>query len=365
MDLSPSEDQQAIIDLATRIVGDHTGTERLRTRERAGLRHDDDLWTALAAADLTALALPESVGGGGYGLVEATLVAEVVGRHVAPVPYVEVIACGRLLGSCADPAATEIARGAIVVPALREGAEATETTRPAMVARDTDDGWVLTGEKRLVTGAEHAGAFVVSAATGADVSLFVLEAGAVTDHTDSETSSRQVLRTIRLDAAPARRIDIDDGLGALERLRHELRILRCGYFAGVAAGALALAADHCKHREQFGAPIGTFQAVAHRMANAWLDTSLMQATARQAAWRTDNDLPATQAAASAAVWACEGGARVVNAAQHVHGGVGVDVDYPVHRYFRLATDVELQLGGAGSSIRDLGAAIATEPLSIG
>ncbi len=365
MDLTPSDDQQAMIDLATQIIADHTGPERLRARERAGLRHDDELWSALVGAGLLGLALPEPAGGGGYGLLEATLVAEVVGRHVAPVPYVEVVASGRLLGSCGDPLAEAVATGTIVVPALREGAEATETTRPAVAGRGGGDGWELTGDKRLVTGAEHAAAFVVSASIGSDVGLFVVDAGAVTDFTDSETSSRQILRTLRLDGTPARHIDLDDGLGALERFRHELRVLRCGYFAGIAAGALRLAADHCKQREQFGAPIGTFQAVAHRMANAWLDANLMQATAHQAAWRTDHDLPASQAAASAAIWACEGGARVVNAAQHVHGGVGVDVDYPVHRYFRLATDVELQLGGAGASVRDLGATIAAEPLSIG
>jgi hypothetical protein len=158
---------------------------------------------------------------------------------------------------------------------------------------------------------------------------------------------------------------VADPVGTLARLRHELRVLRCAHLAGVAAGAVRLAADHCKQREQFGAPIGTFQAVAHRMADAWLDTNLMQATARQAAWRSDNALPAGQAAGSAALWACEGVQRVVAAAQHVHGGIGVDLDYPVHRYFQWAKDMELQLGGASAAARDLGAAIATEPLTIG
>jgi hypothetical protein len=197
------------------------------------------------------------------------------------------------------------------------------------------------------------------------LSLFVIEAADVSSHLDSASMTGQIMRTIGFDRAPARRLEVADPVGTLATLRHELRVLRCAHLAGVAAGAVRLAADHCKQREQFGAPIGTFQAVAHRMADAWLDTNLMQATARQAAWRSDNALPAGQAAGSAALWACEGVQRVVAAAQHVHGGIGVDLDYPVHRYFQWAKDMELQLGGASAAARDLGAAIATEPLTIG
>lgn len=374
MDLEPSPDQQAIIDLATRIVSDHATPDRLRTNERDGIHHDGELWRALVAADLIGLALPETVGGGGYGLLEAVLLAQVVGTHVAPIPFVETVAAGRLLAAADDPLAREIVAGAIVVPALREGPDASETTSPATTGTDDGPRWLLAGEKRLVSGATDAAAFLVSASVGTGsgatgsgdgVGLFVVTAGDVDDTVDSTTMTGQCMRTLRLDATPARRIDVTDGQGALATLRHELRVLRCAHLAGIAAGAVRLAAQHCKEREQFGAPIGTFQAVAHRMADAWLDANLMQATARQAAWRSDNELPATQAAASAALWACEGVQRVVQAAQHVHGGVGVDLDYPIHRYFRWAKDIELQLGGASASVRDLGAAIAAEPLTIG
>ena len=365
MDLTPSEDQQAIIDLATRIVGDHTGPDRLREQERAGQHHDDELWSAIVAADLVGLALPEACGGGGYGITEATLIAEVIGRHVATVPFVEVVAAARLLAAVGDPRAAAAAAGDIIVPALREGVEAVETLRPAVRATTTGDGWMLTGEKRLVTGAVAATGHVVPATADGELALYVVASDDIDSHTDSTTSAGQVARSLRFDRTTAHRLDCPDPLAALESLRHELRILRCAQYAGVADGALQLAARHCKEREQFGAPIGTFQAVAHRMADAWLDTNLMQATARQAAWRTDNGLPAVQAAASASLWACQGGPRVVEAAQHVHGGIGVDLDYPVHRYFRWAKDLELQLGGASASALDLGAAIAAEPLTIG
>ena len=365
MDLTPSEEQQAIIDLAERIVADHTGTDRLRAGERDGRTFDAELWAALAAADLLGLCLPAGAGGGGYGLAEAALVAEVVGRHVAPVPFVEVLATGRLLASAGDPLAGEIASGAVVVSALREGPDASETANPTTVASRDDGGWSLTGEKRLVTGLAAAVGLVVPADAGGELGLFVVPADAAGDHAGSTTTAGQHARTVTLTETSARRLDVDDAPELLATLRHELRVLRCAQLAGVAAGALGLAAEHCKQREQFGAPIGTFQAVAHRMADAWLDTNLVQATARQAAWRSDHDLPAVQAAASAALWACEGTQRVVHAAQHVHGGIGVDIDYPVHRYFRWAKDLELQLGGGSACARDLGAAIAAEPLTIG
>lgn len=363
MDFQPNEEQQAVLDLAQQIISDHTQPERLRDLESDGRSHHDQLWSALVDADLVGLALPEDCGGGGFGLLEATLVAESVGEYVAPVPFVEVVAAGRCLARAGDPFASEVVGGRIVVPALREDVDARETAVPDVRAVE-DGGWRLSGQKRLISGATAASMLLVSARTDdATPALFLVEPDAVAGWTDSISTAGQLLRSIDLDGTPGRRID--SGEGALDLLLHELRVLRCAHLAGIARGALHHAAEHCKVREQFGSPIGTFQAVAHRMADAWLDANLVEATTRQAAWRTDHGLPANQAASSAALWACEGAQRVVHAAQHVHGGIGVDLDYPVHRFFRWAKDVELQLGGAGAAARDLGAAIASEPLTIG
>lgn len=364
MDLSPSEDQQAIIDLTAQIVGDRCTHDTLRSLEDAAVDHDETLWDSLVAADLVGLSIQEANGGGGYGLTEAALVAEVIGTHAALVPFVEVVAAGRALAAAGDALASDVVGGTVVVPALREGPDARETAVPFVTAEPAGDGWAVTGEKRLATGAVASSHLLVSASVGTEVALFVVST-ADADHVDSTTLSGRVLRTTRFDGTNARRVDTPDGHAALATVVHELRVLRCALLGGVADGALRLAAEHCKERHQFGSPIGTFQAVAHRMADAWLDTNLIRATARQAAWRSDNDLPAAQAAASAALWACEGSQRVVHAAQHVHGGIGVDIDYPVHRYFQWAKDLELQLGGASACTRDLGAAIAEEPLTIG
>jgi alkylation response protein AidB-like acyl-CoA dehydrogenase len=131
--------------------------------------------------------------------------------------------------------------------------------------------------------------------------------------------------------------------------------------AGAAAAALALVAEYTKTREQFGKPIATFQAVGQRAADAYVDTEAIRLTAWQAAWRIAEGLPADKEVAVAKFWAADGGQRVVHAAVHLHGGVGVDRDYPLHRYFLMTKHLELTLGGATDQLLRLGATLAAEP----
>ena len=103
-------------------------------------------------------------------------------------------------------------------------------------------------------------------------------------------------------------------------------------------------------------------AVAHRAADAFVDTEAIRLTARQALWRLGEGMPASAEVASAKYWAAVGGQRVVHTAQHLHGGVGVDRDYPLHRYFLAAKELELQLGGTTRQLLALGKLIAAEPV---
>jgi len=132
--------------------------------------------------------------------------------------------------------------------------------------------------------------------------------------------------------------------------------------AGAASAALALVAEYTKSREQFGKPIATFQAVGQRAADAYVDTEAIRLTAWQAAWRIAEGLPADKEVAIAKFWAADGGQRVVHAAVHLHGGVGVDRDYPLHRYFLMTKHFELTLGGATEQLLQLGAILASEPV---
>jgi alkylation response protein AidB-like acyl-CoA dehydrogenase len=130
----------------------------------------------------------------------------------------------------------------------------------------------------------------------------------------------------------------------------------------VCAAAVALTAEYTKTREQFDKPIATFQAVGQRAADAYVDTEAIRLTAWQAAWRLSVGLPSATEVASAKYWAAEGGQRAVHAAAHLHGGVGVDRDYPLHRFFLRARVIEHTLGDAGESLRHLGAVLAAEPV---
>lgn len=370
MDFTTNEEQTAVVDLADRIVADHTSPDRLRDLDGQEVSYDVELWRALAEAGLVGIGMAERHGGGGYGLVEACLVAEAVGKGPGLVPVADVVAAGRALGRAEDAAsaalATAVAAGErVVIPALREGPTAEETARPDVVATEAGGSWRLAGVKRLVPGGTAASSYLVSARDGGIPALFVAEAGAGVEFEESTSTGGMKLRTLSFDDTPAARVATSGDAGGLAPLLEDLRLLRCAQISGVAAGALALAAEHGKHREQFGSPIGSFQAVAHRLADAWFDVNIMQSTYRQAAWRTDNGLPAEQATASATLWACEGGQRVVHAAQHIHGGIGVDLDYPVHRFFRAAKEIELALGGGSAAATDLGRLVATEPLTIG
>jgi acyl-CoA dehydrogenase len=133
----------------------------------------------------------------------------------------------------------------------------------------------------------------------------------------------------------------------------------CAAQAGVAARALELTAEYARSRVQFGKPIGGFQAVAQRLADAYIDTEAIRLTMWQAAWRLSEGLPCDQAVATAKFWAADAGHRVAHTAVHIHGGVGIDLEYPLHRYFVAAKHNEFSLGGAATQLRRIGAALAS------
>ena len=131
-------------------------------------------------------------------------------------------------------------------------------------------------------------------------------------------------------------------------------VAACAVMAGLAAEAVRMTGEYTSSREQFGRPIATFQAVGQRAADAYVDAHAIRLTMLQAAWRLTAGFPADREVAIAKYWASAGGQRVVHAAQHLHGGIGVDRDYPLHRYFLLAKQLELTLGGANRQLVNLG-----------
>jgi alkylation response protein AidB-like acyl-CoA dehydrogenase len=132
----------------------------------------------------------------------------------------------------------------------------------------------------------------------------------------------------------------------------------CAVQLGVSERALAMTAEYAAGRIQFERPIGSFQAVHQRAADAYIALQGMRLTCWDAAWRLAVEEPAADAVAVAKYWAAEGGQLVGYAAQHLHGGIGIDVDYPLHRYYLWAKQIELTLGSAPLQLEQLGTRLA-------
>ena len=359
MDFNLDEEQTAIAELAGTILADRCTPEALREHEAGGEPFARGVWAELAKADLLGVALPEAAGGGGYGILEASLIAEQVGRHVAPVPFADTIAAARALaaaGGAQDLVAQAIAGEAVLAPAVEEpGGWLAPTATPATTATPDGDAWSLTGAKSVRWGSAAA-AFVVSAADADGPALFLVTAGAPGSTLVAEDSLWGLPEAeLVLDGAAAVRLGGPDAVATLGR---EVLALSCATVAGVSEGAIRITAAYVSEREQFGSKIGTFQAVGQRLADAYIDTEAIRLTARQAAWRLDAGLPADEELSIAKFWATDGGHRIVHAAQHLHGGVGLDVEFPIHRYFRWTKVLETRHGHGTDHLRALGGLLA-------
>ncbi|MGW8361690.1 acyl-CoA dehydrogenase family protein [Streptomyces wedmorensis] len=182
-----------------------------------------------------------------------------------------------------------------------------------------------------------------------------------------EAAERTGADTERLGAAAAERTGADTerpgapaeaGVAAHDDVLAAARIAFAGLQAGVCAGSLARAVAYTSVREQFGRPLATHQAVQLRAADAHMDTEAIRVTAYEAAWRFDEGLDAEAAALTAAWWASEAGKRVVHAGQHLHGGMGADLDHPVHRHFLWGRQLDAYLGCGTELLAELGDLLA-------
>jgi alkylation response protein AidB-like acyl-CoA dehydrogenase len=368
VDFTLNETQVALHDLVDRIVGDHAAVDRVRAVERdaatGGDGIDRDLWQALAEAGILQ-AFAEDGGaaaGGDEGerpdVVAAGLVCEAHGRHLAPIPLWPSLAALLTLRDTGAPCTTD------VPPAVVEGrelvtvalAEAGQTS-PGQGSVRTDVEGRLTGTKLAVPAAPVARWALVPVARPATALHLVDLAGPGVSVERVVTTNRGLAGHLQLAGAPSRRVGDAE---AVERLVAVATVLVCALHVGVCAEAVSRTAAYLTTREQFGRPLASFQGPVLRIADAYVDTEAMRVTALQAAWRLETRRPAAEAVATAKWWAAEAGHRVVHATQHLHGGIGADVDYPIHRYFLWGKQLGDTLGGAGAHAAELGRLLAAE-----
>jgi alkylation response protein AidB-like acyl-CoA dehydrogenase len=330
---------------------------------------DEGRWADLAKAGVLSAGLPEPLDGADAGLLAECAVLTELGRALAPVPYLEAIVLGA--GAVARFGTPEqqrrwagpAGRGELLLTAALAEPDSDDPARPTTTATPAAGTWLLSGVKTMVGAAPEADWLLVPAATPDGSAVFLVGAGepGVTVQRQQATGGLSTGELVLAEVAvPADQVlgSGPDGQRAAAWLAAHGTVGLCALQLGVLERALEMTAEYTQSRVQFGRPIGTFQAVRQRLADAYTDVEAVRLTMWQAAWQLAEGLPASTAIATAKFWAADAGHRVAHTAVHLHGGVGIDVSYPLHRYFTAAKRGEFALGGATTQLRHIGAALA-------
>ncbi|SFR91567.1 acyl-CoA dehydrogenase family protein [Sphingomonas jatrophae] len=376
MDFNLSDDQRELRDLAARILSDATSDEKLRDFAASGEPFDSALWQTLAEAGLLGLAVSEAGGGLGLGMIDLGLLLEEQGRTLAPLPLTGTLAMAAVAldreGSDSQKAwLPKVVAGEAILAVAVEELGGLDPAQPIARAIADGNGWRLSGTKMAVPYAAQAQALLVTATTEQGPALFLVDPATpglrieAQASTSGEPQAMVTLDGVTLDG-DAIVGSIEDGARIVRELVQRGQVALAQRQVGVAAEALRRTADYSSNRIQFGKALGSFQAVQQRAADGFIDVEAMRGTALLAAWQIDTGTVQEADIATAKYWAAAGGHRVVHTAQHLHGGMGADVTYPIHRFFLTATQIGETLGGASPMAARIGAAIAhgqTEPLA--
>ncbi|MEU1865236.1 acyl-CoA dehydrogenase family protein [Streptomyces gardneri] len=363
MDFTPTEEQEAARDLAARIFGDLATHERLAA---AGTGSDAELWKALCAAGLPG-AVEET------GLLGLVLLLEEQGRRTAQVPLAATCVYG-ILAVARHGTEEQRAR---LLPGLRDGTTVVTGAFPGtggVVAHEGRLGgavewvpWLRDATHVLVADAER-GLWLVRTEDAARIEPVELTApwsagrlvldGTAAERLGTGSGSGSGSGAGSGSGSGSGSDAVGPGVDAYTDVLVAARVAFAGLQAGVCAGSLAKAVEYTSVREQFGRPLATHQAVQLRAADAYMDTEAIRVTAYEAAWRHDEGLDAAEAALTAAWWASEAGKRVVHTGQHLHGGMGADLDHPVHRHFLWGRQLDAYLGCGTELLAELGDLLA-------
>jgi alkylation response protein AidB-like acyl-CoA dehydrogenase len=376
MEFAFTEEQEAVAEAAVSVFMGMASSERVAQIEKTPERYDAELWLALARANLLGLAVPAEHDGSGLGMVEVCQVLEAQGRAVAPVPLWATVVLGAMpIARFGTPEQRDRWLPAVVsgdvrlTAALADVARSTSngrgTTAPQVRAQADPGGWILRGIAHSVPQAHLAAQAIVPAVTEDGDTLLLLvgpqDPGVTLER--ATTTDRQVHPHMHLDGVTVASSQVlvapGEGIAAVQWMLERARTGLCAMALGVCEEAVRRAAAYLNERHQFGRPLSSFQGTMLRAADAYIDTEAIRVTLWQAAWRLDTGRPADEAVAAAKWWASEAGQRVVHATQHLHGGMGADVEYPIHRYFLWGKQIELMLGGPTSELARLGAMVAS------
>jgi alkylation response protein AidB-like acyl-CoA dehydrogenase len=334
MDFGLDETQLAIADLAKKVFA------------------EKDAWPKLADVGLVGLVVPETEGGSGHGLLEACVLLEAQGFAASDVPLWTTLVASMAIAESGTMEQRQkylsgVVKGQVISIALESA---------PMAARPEKGGLRLTGATSFVPSIDSAETLLVPARVGDATRLFFVSPKEARVERQVVTTG-EAMGSVTLDTfvpADAALGDEVRGAAAYGFIHPRAVTLLCAMSIGVSAGALRRTAEYTSTRQQFDRPIATFQAVAQRAADAYIDLETMRVATWQAAWRLSQGLPAAHQVSLAKMWCSEAGHRVVYAAQHLHGGMGFELDYPLHRHYLMAKRLELSLGSATVHLEQMG-----------
>ncbi|WP_322857567.1 acyl-CoA dehydrogenase family protein [Mycobacterium shigaense] len=334
MDFDLTATQQAVADVATSVLERDLG------------------WDALVSGGVTALAVPERLGGDGVGLAEVATVLTEVGRRGAITPALATLGFGVV--PLVDLASDEqqdrflagVAEGGVLTAALNEPGSALPD-RPAT----TFAGGRLSGTKVAVPYAEQADWIVVTA----DSAVVVVSSkadGVELVRTPTSNGSDEYTVTFAAVAVP----DTDVLARATVRRVNDLALAAIGAFTdGLVAGALRLTADYVAGRKQFGKPLSTFQTVAAQLAQVYIASRTIDLAAKSVVWRLSEGRDADGDLDVLGYWIASQAPPVMQTCHHLHGGMGMDITYPMHRHYSTIKDLSRLLGGPSHRLDLVGA----------
>lgn len=340
MEFAFEETQQSVQELAVEVLRRETS----RGPNSDGTRYDEAAWKALADAGLLSLAVPERLGGAGLGVLETAVVLAEIGRAAVNVPALSTLAFGVLPvvrhGTAAQQ--DELLADKLLTAALNEPSSPLPSA-PRTVA---DGSARVSGTKTGVLDADVAHRILVSASTpdGPGVVLVDPAARGVTLHEVRSSSGAEW--AVRLDNAPGEFLGGAPDQAVVADLHAGALAGICAMGDGAVAGALDRTAEHVRTRHQFGKPLAAFQAVAQQIADVYIAARTLHLAAQSASWRLGAGLDAAEDLDVAAWWLAEEAPAVLQTCHHLHGGLGLDITYPLHRYSSLVADLARLTGGA-------------------
>jgi len=353
MNFDFSDDQKVLRDQARKFLSQHASPARVRKILESDAAYDVELWRGMAEQGWPGTAIPESYGGAGFGYLELCVIAEELGRSLAPTPFSSSIYLATeallLAGSDAQKKTwlPRLAMGeAIGCFALAEG---TAAPSPKSIEAEVRDG-MLSGTKMAVADGDVADVAVVAARSGPGISLFLVDLGAPgVTRTSLKTvdPTRSHAKLVFSGAAAQPLGAAGQGWELAQRVLDRAAVLVAFEQVGGAQAALDMAREYALGRFAFGRPIASFQAIKHKLVDMYVATELARSNAYYAAWALSTGAPELPVAAAAArVSATEAFWLAAKENIQTHGGMGFTWEFDCHLYYRRAKLLALSLGSA-------------------